>query len=87
MIEVTASAAAFLKNPDRPGTGESGHLMPDYMPALVQESPGSEPQRRMLRLPRGSSFMIFGNNWEQPISVYQRHGDGSLRHVPEVEAE
>jgi hypothetical protein len=82
MIAVTASAAAFVKDPDHPGTGEIGHLMLNYMPALVQESPGSEPQLRMLRNPPGSCTMIFGGKWTHRFPLYERLADGSLRSVP-----
>lgn len=79
MIAVTAAAAAFLKDPDHPGTGEAGHLMLNYMPALVRESPGSEPQLRMLRNPPGSCTLIFGGRWTHPFPVRERQADGSLR--------
>ncbi len=85
MIAVTAAAAAFVKDPDHPGIGETVHLMLNYMPHLIQESPDSEPQLRMIRNPPGSCSMIFGGKWTQPIPVYERQADGSLRHVPPVE--
>jgi hypothetical protein len=87
MIAVTASAAAFVKDPEHPGTGDVGLLMLNYMPALVQESPGSEPQLRMLRNPPGSCTMFFGGKWTYSFPLYQRQPDGSLRPVPAVEAE
>lgn len=87
MIAVTAAAAAYAKDPDHPGTGETGHLMLSYMPALIQESPGSEPRLRMLRNPPGSCTMIFGGKWTHPFPVYERQADGSLRHVPPVEGD
>ena len=80
MIAVTASAAAFVKNPDQPGTGESGHMMLHYMPRLIQETPDSEPQLRMIRNPPGSCTMIFGGKWTQRFPVYERQPDGSLRY-------
>ncbi len=87
MIAVTASAAAFVKDPDHPGTDATEHLMLNYMPRLIQESPDSEPQLRMIRNPPGSCSMIFGGKWTQPIPVYERQADGSLRYVPEAQGD
>ena len=87
MIAVTASAAAFAKDPDHPGNPELGHVMLNYMPALIRESPGSEPQLRMLRNPPGSCTLIFGGKWTHSFPVYERQSDGSLRSVPKVEGD
>jgi hypothetical protein len=87
MIAVTASAAAFVKDPAHPGTGDVEVLMLNYMPALVQESPGSEPQLRMLRNPPGSFTMFFVGMWTHSFPLFERQPDGSLRYVPEVETE
>lgn len=85
MIAVAASAAAFVKDPEHPGTGETGFLMLNYTPALVQESPGSEAQLRMLRNPPGSCTMGFSGKWTHRFPVYERQADGSLRSVPTAE--
>lgn len=85
MIAVAASAAAFVKDPEHPGPGEIGLVMLNYLPALVQESPGSEPQLRMLRNPPGSCTMGFSGKWTHRFPVYERQADGSLRSVPTAE--
>lgn len=87
MITVAASAAAFVKDPEHPGTGETRHLFLNHGPALIQESPGSEPQLRMLRAPQGSAPLGFSGKWMYSFPVFERQPDGSLRHVPKVEGE
>ena len=65
---------------NRLGIGETVHLMLNYMPRLIQESPDSEPQLRMIRNPPGSCSMIFGGKWTHPFPVYERQADDSLRY-------
>ncbi len=87
IIAVTASAAAFLEDPDHPGVALDRRLALRYMPRLIRESPGAEPQLRMVRESPLSCTLYFDGKWRHPFPVYERQADGSLRHVPPADAE
>lgn len=87
IIAVTASAVAFVEDPDHPGVALDRRLALRYMPQLIRESPGAEPQLRMVRNPPLSCTLYFDGTWRHSFPVYERQADGSLRHVPPAAAE
>jgi hypothetical protein len=83
IIAVTAAAAAFVEDPDHPGVVLDRRLAMRYLPRLIRESPGAEPQLRMIRESTLGCTLYFGGKWTtHSFPVFERQPDGSLRHVP-----
>jgi hypothetical protein len=87
IIAVTASAVAYLEDPDHPGVALDQRLALRYMPQLIRESPGAEPQIRMVRSPPLACTLFFDGMWRHSFPVYERQPDGSLRYVQSAEGE
>jgi hypothetical protein len=87
IIALTASAAALLEDPDHPGMVLDRLLALRYRPQLILESPGGEPQLRMIREPTLSCTLYIDGLWRPSFPVYERQPDGSLRYVQQGEGE